>query len=112
MKKDTVTFADFQKLDLRIGKVVEAIKLEGSNSLIKMTVDLGEEYGLRKIIAGIAKWYQAKDLIGKKFIFAANLAPKKMMSEISEGMILCADIAGSALIIPVDDQIPTGSIVR
>lgn len=112
MVKDEITFPDFQKLDLRVGKVVKAENLEGSSSLIRMTVNLGEEYGKRKIIAGIAKWYKCENLKGKKFIFVANLAPKQMMKEMSHGMILCADLEGKAKIIPVDNKIATGTVIR
>ncbi len=112
MTKDTISFPDFAKLDLRVGKVVEAEKVEGSENLIRMVVDLGKEYGERKILAGIAKFYSPSKLTGKKFIFVANLAPKQMMKEMSEGMILCADIDQKAVIIPVDKKIPEGSVVR
>ena len=113
MTKDVISFPDFQKLDLRVGKVVEAERVEDSTSLIKLQVDFGEDYGEKKIIAGIAKWYKPQQLKGKKFIFVANLAPKQMMKEMSEGMILCAVIDGEAVSIPiVDDKIPQGTIVR
>lgn len=110
--KDVVSFFDFQKLDLRVGKVVKAEAVEGSANLIRMEVDLGREYGVRKILAGIAKCYQPRQLTGKKFISVANLAPKQMMKEISSGMILCADNDGEAKIIPVDKKIPEGAVVR
>lgn len=112
MTKDTVSFPDFQKLDLRVGKVVEAENVEGSKNLIRMNVDLGSDYGVKKILAGIANWYKQEDLKGKKFIFVANLASKQMMKETSAGMILCADIDGQAVIIPVDEKIPKGTVVR
>lgn len=110
--KDVVSFLDFQKLDLRVGKVVKAEAVEGSANLIRMEVDLGREYGVRKILAGIAKWYQPRQLTGKKFIFVANLAPKQMMREISSGMILCADNDGEIEIIPINKKTPEGTIVR
>lgn len=112
MKKDTVSFPDFQKLDLRVGKIVEAEEVVGSTSLVRMQVDLGKDYGRQKIIAGVAKWYKPEQLKGKKFIFLSNLAPKQMMKEESAGMILCADVDGEAIMISVDDKIPTGSVVR
>lgn len=112
MTKDIVSFPDFQKLDLRVGKVVEAENVEGSKNLIRMNVDLGSDYGVKNILAGIASWYKPGDLKGKKFIFVANLAPKQMMKEISVGMILCADLEGEAIMIPVDNKIPEGAVVR
>lgn len=112
MVKDTVSFSDFQKLDLRVGKVVLAEKVEGLENLIRMEVDLGKEYGRQKILAGIAKWYKPEDLKGKKYIFVANLEPKQMMGQLSKGMILCADIGGKAVLIPVNGEIPVGAVVR
>lgn len=112
MPKDIVSFTDFQKLDLRVGMVVGAEVVEGPKNLIRMTVDLDKEYGERKILAGISVWYKPDDLIGKKFIFVANLEPKQMMKELSNGMMLCADMGEDVKIIPVDDQIPKGAVVR
>ena len=113
MVKDEVTFPDFQKLDLRIGKIVKAESVEGSANLIRMQVDLGQEYGKKKIIGGLAKWYSPTDLKGKRFIIVANLAPKQMMKEQSYGMILCADLDGKApYLIQVDKKIPVGTVVR
>lgn len=112
MVKDTVSFSDFQKLDFRVGKVLTVEEVIGSTNLIRMQVDLGKEYGKRKIIAGIAKWYTPKKLKGKKFLFLANLAPKQMMKELSNGMIICADLENEASLIPIDDKIPEGTVVR
>jgi len=112
MTKDIVSFFDFQKLDFRVGKVVKAEEVEGSMNLLRLFVDLGKDYGEKKIFAGIAKWYKPEQLQGKKYIFIANLAPKQMMKEISEGMILCAVINEEAVLIPVEDSIPEGTILR
>lgn len=110
--KDVISFPDFDKLDLRVGRVVSAERVEGSDNLIRLLVDLGKEYGERKIFTGIAKWYKQSQLKGKKFVFLVNLAPKQMMKEMSEGMILCADFDQKAVIIPVDKKIPEGGVVR
>ncbi len=113
MVKDEISFPDFQKLDLRVGKVVKAENLEGSSSLIRMTVDLGEEYGKRKIIGGLSKWYSPSDLKGKNFIIVANLAPKQMMKEQSYGMILCADMEGEGpYLIEIGNKVPVGTVIR
>lgn len=66
MKKPTVSFLDFQKLDLRIGEVKEAVFVKGSRHLIAMKVDLGEDYQVVEIIAGIGGYYNAEGLVGKK----------------------------------------------
>ena len=88
--KPVVTFPDFDKLDLRIGKIVECTHKEGSEKLLRLIVDFGEE-GQRKIFSGIAKWYSPEELINKSFVFVLNLEPRKMMDEFSEGMLMAAD---------------------
>ena len=112
MTKVEISFSDFQKLDFRVGKVVSATQVNGSTSLIKLEVDLGEDVGKRNILAGVAKWYKADELTGKKFIFVVNLASKRMMGEVSYGMMLAADVDSKARILPIDDKIPEGTVVR
>lgn len=111
MLKDTVSFEDFAKLDLRVGEVIKAEKKENSVKLLRLTVSFGED-GKRTILSGIAPWYTPSRVIGKKFIFVVNLAPRKMMGEQSQGMILCADIDNVAKLIAVPKTISAGSIVR
>lgn len=106
----TISFSEFQNLDLRIGKVLQAERMPESRNLIRMQVDLGEKEP-RTILVGIAEWYSPEDLVDKSFIFVANLEPKKMMGEESQGMILCGDVDGKAVIIPVSD-LPPGTVVR
>lgn len=112
MGKDDISFPDFQKIDFRIGKVLMAGKLAGSDNLLRLKVDLGSEAGERQILTGIAKWYTPSKLKGKKFIFVVNMSPKKMMGEESQGMILCADTGVQAILLPVSAKIPEGTIVR
>lgn len=112
MKKDTVSFPDFQKLDLRVGKVVVAEEVADSTNLIRMTVNFGKDYGKRKVIAGLAKYYKPGDIKGKKFLFVANLSPKQMMKELSYGMLLCGDNDGKIMLVAVNDKMPIGMVVR
>lgn len=77
---------DFRRVDLRVAKVIEAAKVEGSKKLIKLVVDLGAEK--RQIIAGLAEYYKPEDLVGKYVVVVANLQPKKMMGLESQGMLL------------------------
>jgi len=88
--KPIITYDDFAKIDLRVGTIIECVEKEGSEKLLKLTVDFGEE-GTRTIFSGIKKWYKPEDLKDKQFIFVFNLAPRKMMDEISEGMLLAAN---------------------
>lgn len=111
MKKDTILFPDLLKLDIRIGEVTKAALVEGSSKLIELTVDFGEDYGVVTIFTGMQKWYTPADFEGKKFPFVANLEPKKMMGKESQGMILSADEDGTPKLIPVSNDIKTGSLV-
>jgi methionyl-tRNA synthetase len=111
MKKDVVSFGDFQKMDLRVGEVKSAEAVEGSRNLITMQVDLGKDYGVVEIMAGIGGFYEPKELIGKKFAFVANLEPKKMLGRQSNGMTLMADLEGKPVIIPLPQDLPNGAII-
>jgi len=113
MVKPTITYDDFTKLDLRVGEVVEAEEVAESKKLIRLKVDLGEEYGVRSIFAGLLPFgYTKSDFLGKKFVFLANLAPKAMPGGESQGMMFSADSGERAIIIPVGKKIPNGSVVR
>lgn len=111
MKKDTIAYPDFAKLDIRVGEVTNAALVEGSSKLIELTVDLGEQYGTVTIFTGMQKWYTPEHFQGKKFLFVANLEPKKMMGKESQGMIMSADKDGSPLLIEVNLDYPNGSPV-
>lgn len=101
---ENITFDDFKKLELRVGKVVLAENIEGADTLIRLKVSFGE-LGERTILSGIKKWYTPKDLEGKNFIFIVNLEPKKMMGEESQGMILAAeDESGENCVLLVPDS--------
>jgi methionyl-tRNA synthetase len=112
MKKDVIEFADFEKLDLRVGEVTEAIAVEKSKKLIKLTVDLGEDYGTATVFTGMLEFHTPETFIGKKFAFIANLAPRKMVGGESQGMILAADAEGTPILIPADSRITNGTVVR
>ena len=112
MKKVTITFPDFNKLDFRVGEVKEAALLEGSKSLIIMKVNLGDDYGTVEILSGLAEFYQPEDLIGNKYIVLANLEPKKLMGKNSNGMILVADDPEKFALIPLDKNLKIGIVIR
>jgi methionyl-tRNA synthetase len=88
--KPLIKIDDFAKLDIRVGTVVECIEKEGSDKLLRLTVDFGGE-GERIIFSGIKKWYKPEDLKGKQFVFVINLEPRKIMDEYSQGMLLAAN---------------------
>lgn len=108
MNNPTCAFPDFMKLDIRVGEVTNAQLVEGSSKLIELTVDMGEEYGTVTIFTGMQKWYTPEDFQGKKFLFIANLEPKKMMGRESQGMILSGDKEGEPILIPVSSALPNG----
>lgn len=84
------TIDDFAKLEFKVGKVIAAGPVEGSEKLLKLIVDVGEE-APRQVLSGIAKWYAPVDLIDKTFVFATNLEARQMMGLESQGMLLAAD---------------------
>src|SRR5574340_109343 len=89
---DTISFDDFEKIDIRIGTVIKAEVPEGSHWVIRMEVDFGEEIGKKKAFSGIMKFFKPEDLEGKQFPFVINLEPKKIGpdKELSEAMMVMA----------------------
>jgi methionyl-tRNA synthetase len=89
---DTSTIDDFAKLDFRIAKIVTASHVEGSDKLLKLTLDAGEGRE-RTVFSGIKSAYKPEDLVGRLTVLVANLAPRKMKFGVSEGMVLAASHA-------------------
>ena len=105
-----ISFQDFQKLDLRIGEIASAEKIEGTDKLIKMNIDFGSEQ--RQIIAAIAEVYSPEDLVGKETPVLLNLEPRKIRGIESQGMILAVDVAGKPVLLHPDRDVPPGSTIR
>ncbi len=112
------TIDDFKKLDIRIGKVVSAEKIEGSDKLLKLIFDFGTDgsTGLttsRQIIAGIAEFYpDFESLVGKEMPVIVNLEPRILRGHESQGMILAASDGERAVILMPEKEVPPGSMVR
>lgn len=113
--KPTVTFDDFMKLDLRVATVVEAEPHPNADRLLKLQISLGDE--TRQICAGIKGHYEPADLVGKQIVVVANLAPRKIRGEESNGMLLAASAVGDegekeavVLVTPMA-EVPAGSSV-
>ena len=102
---------EFMKLDLRVGVVKNVEKVKGSEKLYRIIVDLGE-LGKRQVIAGIAKWYKPEELIGMNIVVVANLKPKKIFGEISQGMLLAADENGVPVLLTTVRSVKPGTKVR
>jgi len=102
-----MTIDEFQKSDLRVGKILAAERVEGSEKLLKLQVDIGEP---RQIVSGIARAYAPEDLIGKSVIIIANLDPRTMMGLESQGMLLAAHGEdGSPVLIFPAGEVPPGA---
>jgi len=96
-----IEFADFQKLDLRVGTILKAERHPDADKLLRFDVDLGEEQ-TRQIISGIAEFFEADDLVGKKVIVVANLPPRKLRGLMSHGMILTAESGSDLSLLTAD----------
>jgi methionine--tRNA ligase beta chain len=106
--KMEISFEEFQKLDLRIGKITEANQIPGSRNLIRIIVDFGTEK--RQAVAGLLQWYKPEDLVNKKYAFILNLQKRKMMGVESQCMILAADDGkGKVVVLQPEKDIVEGS---
>src|SRR5690606_25669837 len=106
--KENIGFEDFMKLDIRAGKILSAEKMEKSDKLLKLQVDIGLEK--RTIVSGIAKDFDAEKLAGQKVCVVANLATKKLMGVESQGMILMAEDSTGKLAFVETDAEPGSSV--
>jgi methionyl-tRNA synthetase len=108
---DKVTIDDFAKLEFKVGTVLEAEEIEGSEKLLKLSVDLGEETP-RQVLSGIKLYYKPEDIKGKQFVFITNLEPRKMMGLESQAMIMAADAEGDVVLLIPEKEVPAGSKIR
>ena len=98
---------DFQKVDLRVAKVLACEPVKKSDKLLCLQLEVGAEK--RQVVSGIHPWYEPQDLIGKQVLLAYNLTPAKLRGVESNGMILAASVGDRAQVVFVDEQIPSGS---
>jgi methionine--tRNA ligase beta chain len=105
-----ITFDDFKKLDIRVGRIVAAEKVMGTDKLLKLEIDLGFEK--RQLVAGIAESYLAEQLIGKEVPVLVNLEPRSIRGIESQGMVLAASVDGKPVLLHPDREVPPGSIIR
>jgi len=109
MKKPLINYSDFQKIDIRVGKIISVEEIEKSNKLLKLTVDLGKDYGIVTILSGIKEWYKPTQLKGKRCFFVANLEPRAMFGSQSQGMILVYDLENNPIVINAKKTIYPGT---
>ena len=107
--KETISFDDFQKLDIRVGTVLECERVPKMKKLLKFLIDDG--LNKRTIVSGISQWYEPEQLVGKQVLFVANLAPREFKNGlVSEGMILSAeDWDGTISVTTVEHNVKAGS---
>jgi methionyl-tRNA synthetase len=110
LKKDTVDIDYFSKVSLKTAKIITAEKVEGSASLIKCQVEIGDEH--KQIVAGIGKYYKPEDIIGKTIVIVDNLAPAKIRGVLSEGMLLAAVEQDRIVLLTTDNAVGSGTPVH
>lgn len=133
-----ITIDDFTKLEFKVGTVISAEEIDGSEKLLKLQVDFGSKVpetsddipsedgihtntlqsdddkkkDIRQILSGIKQWYKPEDLVGKQFVFITNLAPRKMMGLESQGMIMAAEGEERPVPLIPSEKVPNGSKIR
>lgn len=105
-----VAIEDFIKLRIRIGLIIGAEKVEGTDKLLKLQVNFGDEK--RQIVSGIAQFYAPEKLVGKQFPFIVNLEPRIIRGIESQGMILAVDVGDKAVLLKPLKKVPPRSLVR
>uniref|UniRef100_A0A7V3YMU1 Methionine--tRNA ligase n=1 Tax=Candidatus Caldatribacterium californiense TaxID=1454726 RepID=A0A7V3YMU1_9BACT len=111
MQSQEIHLEDFQKIDLRVGEVVSAERVEGTRALMVLRVNLGTEE--RTLVAGLAPYYSVEEMVGKRVVVVANLEPAVIRGIKSQGMLLAADDGqGKVSLVTVDRDIAPGSRVR
>lgn len=107
-----VTYDEFSKLDMRVGKIVDVQKIEGKSRIVKGLVDIGSEK--RQVIVGGAQYYNAEDLVGKTVVVVTNLEPQKIAGIESSAMLLAADVDGKPVWLSVENEseVPLGTVIR
>ena len=109
-KINLISYDEFKKIDLRVGKVIAAEPISGTDKLLKLKINLGKE--IRTIVAGIRKYYSVEEILGKKIIIVCNLQPIKLKGIESQGMLLAAVDNNNLALLTVDKEIAEGSKVQ
>ena len=104
------TIEDFRNLDIRIGKVLVAERVEGTDKLIRLEIDFGTEQ--RQVLTAMAEFFEADHFVGKEIPVLLNIEPRTIKGLESQGMILAADIAGTPILIHPEKEVPPGSIIK
>ena len=110
--KEQIDIGEFMRVDLRVGKVLEAQAVPDSKKLLKLQVDLGSELGQRQILAGIAREFAAESLVGKQIVVVANLKPARLAGLESQGMLLAVGENEPLSLLQPGSEVPLGSCIR
>ena len=105
-----ITINEFMNVDLRVARVLSAERVEDTDKLLKLQIDLGSEQ--RQLVAGIAQVYEPEAMVGKQIVVVANLKPARLRGVESQGMLLAADAAGRPIVVTFEEQVPLGTRVR
>ena len=104
---DYISIDDFKRLDIRVGEILSATRVPGTDKLIELEVDIGSE--VRHLITGIYPLYRPVDLVGRRIIVLANLQPRRVKGVESQGMLLAAEWDGEIGLLTVDKDTPSGA---
>lgn len=105
-----ISIDEFARVQMRVGQILEAEKIEGSRKLVKLRVDIGSE--VRQVVAGIAEAYEPASLVNKKVVIVANLKPAKLMGVESNGMIVAASVDGKPVLATFMEDVPNGALLK
>ncbi|KKW26425.1 MAG: T-RNA-binding domain protein [candidate division Kazan bacterium GW2011_GWB1_52_7] len=107
----SVPFSEFQKIDLRVGKVRKVEEIEGLDRIYKLEIDIGEKKP-RTILAGVKEHFKPSELLGKSVVVVANLEPKDVRGTLSEGMLLAAEIDGQPILLVPEEKVKPGTPIH
>jgi methionine--tRNA ligase beta chain len=107
---ELIGIEDFAKIDMRVGKILAAERVEGSDKLVKLQVDIGS--GVRQVVAGIGRAYSPESLPGRLIVVVANLKPAKLMGLTSDGMIVAASEGGNPVLVTFTEPVVVGSRLK
>jgi len=112
--KEIIKFSDWQKLDLRVAKILSVDEVEGADKLYKLSINLGKQLGKRTIVAGLKQYYKPEELKGKNVIIFTNLQPRTMKGVESQGMLLAAasEDESKVSLLVTESEIEPGSKIR
>lgn len=106
---DTITFEDFKRIEIRVGKILSCEKVENADKLLKLQVDFGDFQ--RQIVSGIAESFTPEELIGKKLPFIVNLEYRKFKGEESQGMLMAIDADEKTILLEPSEDVREGTLV-